>query len=350
MRRPTTTLSRLVREQAAARRRVAGEASLLRPLLVPGNPGRLDFLAHVPRALAPKPGLVVLLHGCRQHARGFDHAAGWTRLAERHGFAVLAAEQRRSNNAWGCFDWYDPEQTRRGEGQVGSIASGVAQVIEQHALDASRVFAVGFSAGGGLAGALLAAHPEIFAAGAMIAGPPCGVAKDGLSARRLMAEASGLSMRELGDRVRAAAPSHRGKWPRISVWQGAADDVVAPGNARDCVLQWMDVHGAKGPAEADGPDAARRLVWRDPRGRAVVESWTVPGMGHGYPLAPGLRGARSGGVAGPWMLDAGVNATWHLASGWGLLRRERPRAAAPDPLAWWTPAAVLDRALRAWRR
>jgi poly(hydroxyalkanoate) depolymerase family esterase len=339
----------MMREQSAARRRVAGEASLLRPLLVPDNPGRLDFLAHVPRALADKPGLVVILHGCRQHARAFDHAAGWTRLAERHGFAVLAPEQRRSNNAWGCFDWFDPEQTRRGEGQVGSVANAVRQTVGKHGLDAGRVFVVGLSAGGGLAGALLAAHPELFAAGAVVAGPPVGVATDGSSARRLMAEASGLSMRELGDRVRAAAPpGFRGPWPRVSVWHGAADDVVALGNARDCVLQWLDAHGATGKAEAGEVDAARRLVRRDARGRAVVESWTVPGLAHGYPLAPGLRGARRGGVPGPWMLDAGVNASWHLASGWGLLRRERPKAPPADPLAWWTPAAALDRALKAW--
>ncbi len=350
LRPPRVRFSQLMREQASARRRVAGEAPLLRPLLVADNPGRLDFFAHVPPALAPRPGLVVLLHGCRQHARAFDHAAGWTRLAERHGFAVLAPEQRRSNNAWGCFDWYDTAQTRRGQGQVGSVANAVEQTVEKHRLDAGRVFIVGLSAGGGLAGAALAAHPELFAAGAIVAGPPVGVAHDGLSARRLMAAGAGLSMRELGERVRAAAPGHRGPRPRVSVWHGAADDVVALGNARDCVLQWLDAHGATGAAEADAVDSARRLVWRDARGRAVVESWTVPGMGHGYPLAPGLRGPRRGGEAGPWMLDAGVNATWHLASRWGLLRRERPQRAAPDPLAWWTPAAMLDRALKAWGR
>lgn len=311
------------------------------------------MFAHVPAGLPAGAALVVVLHGCRQHAKAFDHATGWTQLAERHGFAVLAPEQRRSNNAWGCFDWYDPAAVARGGGQVASVVEAVRFLVAKHALDARRVFVAGLSAGGGMANALLATHPEVFAGGAIVAGVPFGVARDGFAARAVMRGEVERPKRDLGDAVRAASPSHRGPWPRVSVWHGGADDVVAVANARDCVLQWLEVHGATGASRAEpDADAARHLTWRDARGRVVVESYTVPGMAHGWPLGPGLSGARRGGFAAPFMLDAGVFATHHICRGWGLLRRAKPARRAPDPLASWTPAAALGRALRVagWHR
>jgi hypothetical protein len=60
------------------------------------NPGHLDariyVLKNVPSAL------VVVLHGCTQSASVYDNGSGWSKLAERHGFAVLFPQQRRANN------------------------------------------------------------------------------------------------------------------------------------------------------------------------------------------------------------------------------------------------------------
>src|SRR4029079_15401366 len=61
------------------------------------NPGRLNAWAYVPPALPKGAPLVVVLHGCTQNARGYDHGAGWSAAAERHGFAVLFPEQQRAN-------------------------------------------------------------------------------------------------------------------------------------------------------------------------------------------------------------------------------------------------------------
>ena len=62
--------------------------------------------------------LVVVLHGCGQTAAGYDLGAGWSTLAKRYGFALLMPEQQPSNNANGCFNWFNPEDTARGRGEA----------------------------------------------------------------------------------------------------------------------------------------------------------------------------------------------------------------------------------------
>ena len=44
--------------------------------------------------------------------------SGWSELAERHGFALLFPQQTRANNGNLCFNWFVPEDTRRGGGEA----------------------------------------------------------------------------------------------------------------------------------------------------------------------------------------------------------------------------------------
>jgi poly(3-hydroxybutyrate) depolymerase len=85
------------------------------------NPSALRALLHVPPGLSPDAPLVVVLHGCTQTAADYDHGSGWSELAERFGFAVLFPEQQRANNPNLCFNWFSPEDARRGSGEVESI-------------------------------------------------------------------------------------------------------------------------------------------------------------------------------------------------------------------------------------
>ncbi len=63
-----------------------------------------------PKAGAP---LVVALHGCGQTAASYDHGIGWSKLAERLGFALLLPEQKRANNFNRCFGWFCPADMER---------------------------------------------------------------------------------------------------------------------------------------------------------------------------------------------------------------------------------------------
>src|ERR1700743_3070718 len=85
------------------------------------NPGNLRMLAFVPQQLQQPRALVVVLHGCGQTAAGYDRGAGWSTLARKYGFALLMPEQAMSNNANGCFNWFNPDDTARDRGEAASI-------------------------------------------------------------------------------------------------------------------------------------------------------------------------------------------------------------------------------------
>ncbi len=359
------------RDAAAHAAPVASAAALAEVVGFGSNPGNLRMLAHVPQGLPPGAPLVVVLHGCTQTAAGYDAGAGWSRLAERHGFAVLLPEQQRANNPNGCFSWFQPADTARTGGEAESIRQGIARMVTAHRLNPARVYVSGLSAGGAMAAAMLATYPEVFAAGAIIAGLPYGAAGSVSEAFEAMGGRRIHPARAWGDLVRRASP-HRGPWPRIQIWQGTADSTVRPGNAAELVKQWTDVHGLPAaPSVTDQVDGAVHEAWCGADGTVVLERFMVPGMQHGTPLnlgAPDVDGSM--GRAGPFMLDAHISSTWHQARSWGLLtaaaqartetaRTEAARAAAgplpgvslpefalPIAARVGSVAVVIDKALR----
>src|SRR5205085_7963927 len=99
----------------------------------------------------------------------------------------------------------------------------------------------GLSPGVAMTSVMLAAYPETFAAGAIIAGLPFGCAASLSEALGAMNNAT-RSESALGEAVRRAS-RHQGPWPRVSVWHGSADRLVVPANGEAIVRQWRDVHG-----------------------------------------------------------------------------------------------------------
>jgi poly(3-hydroxybutyrate) depolymerase len=200
----------------------------------------------------------------------------------------------------------------------------VERASRDHGIDPARIFVTGLSAGGAMTAVMLATYPEIFAAGAVVAGLPYGAALNVQQALESMFQGRTMPASKLGDLVRAASP-HRGPWPRLSVWHGSADAVVKPGNAEELVKQWRDLHGlAETPDARDTVDGQPRRVWRDAAGREVIEAFAIAGMGHGTPLAVGEGEARMG-HAGPYMLEAGISSSHHIAAFWGLTDTRMPR-------------------------
>jgi poly(hydroxyalkanoate) depolymerase family esterase len=281
------------------------------------NPGGLRMFVFIPEHLQQPRALVVVLHGCGQTVAGYDQGAGWSTLARRYGFALLMPEQVVSNNANGCFNWFNPEDTARDRGEAASIRQMIARMAEDHGIDAQRIFITGLSAGGAMTSVMLATYPEVFSAGAIIAGLPYGVAQDVRDALTIMRATPVRTPRRLGDLVRKAS-HHRGPWPRVSVWHGSVDGVVAPANAREIVKQWLDVHQLPQAPMSEGVvDGHPRRVWWNAQGETIVESYTITDMAHGTPLGVGSDEQRYG-APGAFMLEAGISSSYHIAKFFGL--------------------------------
>ena len=281
------------------------------------NPGNLRMFAFVPARLQQPRALVVVLHGCGQTASGYDLGAGWSTLAKHYGFALVLPQQQSANNANGCFNWFDKDDIARGRGEALSIRQMIARMVRDHDIDSRRIFITGLSAGGAMTSVMLATYPEVFAAGAIIAGLPYGVAASVREALGAMRGWGPRSAGALGDLVRGAS-RHHGQFPRVSVWHGSADRTVHPNNAGEIVKQWLDVHGLpEAPMSETVLDGHPRQVWWNADGDTIVESYTIADMAHGTPLGRAEDDKRYG-RKGAFMLEAGISSSYHIAKFFGL--------------------------------
>jgi poly(hydroxyalkanoate) depolymerase family esterase len=318
------------------------------------GPG-LRFCVHAPggvQAGAAVP-LVCMLHGCTQDAAGFAVATRMNEAADRHGFVVVYPQQDRSQNPQGCWNWFLREHQTRGTGEPAALAATVRHVMgttSPWTIDSRRVFVAGLSAGGAMAAVMLAAYPEAFAGGAIVAGVPYGCAgtdgepvlaaeKEAFLANPFLGEAAwaayacGITRagpvpvrltpfdREPGTwagRVRQAGAPTPPAWPRVSLWQGDADPTVNPMNLRELLDQWTAVEGIdEVPDREEATAAYRRREFADAAGGVRVETYELPGMGHAVPVDPGTGPEQCGKVA-PYFADRHVCAAFRIARFWGL--------------------------------
>ncbi|AKF11211.1 alpha/beta hydrolase family esterase [Sandaracinus amylolyticus] len=250
------------------------------------NPGALRMMLYTPSSARAGAPIVVVLHGCLQAASDAERT-GWSTLADTYGFHVVYPQQTSSNNGATCFRWFEPAQVRRDAGEVASVVSMVRHVVATRGADASRVYVSGFSAGGGLAPALLATYPDVFAAGAANAGLPFGCASGVSEAFGCQNGGVDRSPAEWAARVRAAAPSGwSGPWPRIAIWQGTSDSTVRPVNATELVEQWTAIQGLDTAPESSETIGTLQRTRHVAAGRVAVEQVIVPGMGHAVAIHP----------------------------------------------------------------
>lgn len=272
------------------------------------NPGDLLMYLHRPFAFRDGLPLVVALHGCTQAATDFDDETGLVALAEETPFLLLLPQQREENMSRRCFRWYDTHDNQPGRGESGSILEMIDAVIDAEGVDPDRVFVLGLSAGGAMTAVLLANYPSRFAGGAIFAGLPfdCNrpagffdfywnwlhvnpFAPDGADA----SYACGIAGFRRTDRdgvewagyVTESADAMPGRWPLVSLWQGAADPTVDPDNLRELTEQWTTVQDIDSVAdERQMFGNAVREVYHDEAGNPRIETWSLEGFEHAVPI------------------------------------------------------------------
>lgn len=325
------------------------------------NPGNLAMKIYVPALVSAKAGLVVVMHGCTQGAGDFAGPVGWFDLADRFGFVVVAPEQSRANNSNLCFNWYQPGDNKRMGGEAESVAQMVRHALALHDLDPDRVFVTGLSAGGAMTSVMLATYPEMFAGGAIVAGLPYGVAQDIGEALGAMSMTAPPTSAVLADHV-LSRTSHKGPWPKVSVWHGQADGLVRPAAGEAAANQWRQVHGATGaPRTARAPSGREFMVWLSAQGEPVVELHRIDGLGHG--AAVKAAGDDGCGTASFYTPELGISSSYEIALGWGLIvgldqasaaaepsvadtRQSKSAASAKKPGPAYAVEDVINRALR----
>lgn len=235
---------------------------------------RRDYKLYVPPEAgeAPQP-LVVMLHGCTQDADDFAAGTAMNELARTQGFYVLYPEQSTQANPQRCWNWFKHTHQERGRGEPALIAAMAREVMAKHAIDPSRVYVAGLSAGGAMAAILGDTYPDLFAAVGVHSGLAAGAARDLPSAFGAMKGSAQI--------VLPATPSGV---PTI-VFHGDADTTVHPGNGGHVITasvrRGAGAETAKGVA-AGGRSYTRSLHRLPGEGPVVAEHWVVHGAPHAW--------------------------------------------------------------------
>jgi poly(hydroxyalkanoate) depolymerase family esterase len=286
------------------------------------NPGELTMCVYAPPGLPAGRPLVVALHGCAQQAEDYADGPGWTKLADERRFALLLPQQSATNSPTKCFNWFLPNDVKRhdagGTGEAVSIWAMIRKMQSApYRTDSNRVYVTGLSAGGAMTAALLAAYPDLFKGGAIVAGIPYGCAENLVEGLGCMSLGKDLPPQAWGDRVRAAAPGHTigNGMPKVAVWHGKSDGIVKPTNASELVDEWTNALGIdRMPDKTAFIGGAEYNGYLDGTGTLLVEEYLIADMDHGVAIDP----AQGCGKAAPFILDKGICSSRSIADFWGL--------------------------------
>ncbi|WP_158747166.1 PHB depolymerase family esterase [Acidisphaera sp. L21] len=241
-----------------------------------GPTGSRRYMLYVPSGhSADLPAsLVIMLHGCTQSPGDFAAGTRMNEAAEAGNFLVAYPEQTDAHNMQKCWNWFVDGDQLRDAGEPSIIAGITREILAGHAVDPSRVYVAGLSAGGAMAAIMGEAYPDLYAAIGVHSGLAGGAAHDMPSAFAAMRQgAPGRS----GNGRRATVPA--------IVFHGDKDTTVNVRNA-DCVVA-QAIGGAVLTASSEngavsGGHGYTRLVHEDAAGRAVVEQWTIHGAPHAW--------------------------------------------------------------------
>lgn len=259
-----------------------------------GDQGTIAYKLYVPSPRADAANeampLVVMLHGCKQHADDFAAGTRMNEWGESHGFLVAYPEQSAKANGSRCWNWFNASQQRRDGSEPSLMAGIVADIARTHAVDSKRIFVAGLSAGGAMAAILLQTHPELFAAGAVHSGLPLGSAHDVPSA---LAAMQGRPMPASPSSVTIDAPPGARRPAPVIVFHGDVDRTVVASNGAAVVAAAVaadefahamlhTITQTATQSTSQGGKLCTVTQHTRPDGAVVAEHWVVHGGAHAW--------------------------------------------------------------------
>jgi poly(hydroxyalkanoate) depolymerase family esterase len=238
--------------------------------------------------------LVVMLHGCTQSPSDIAAGTRMNVLAEEHIFLVAYPAQAQDANMNKCWNWFKVSDQQPGRGEPSLVAGITREIIDEFTVADGRVYVAGMSAGGAMAAIMAQAYPDLYAAVGVHSGLAPGAAHDMPSAFAAMRQGGPATPRRDVHTTTGTGESAR-IVPAI-VFHGDHDKTVHPRNA-DRLLEYYctakttgsrDEAGGSTPrgtvrqGQVSGGHAYTRTTYRDAGGRAIVERWTVHGLGHAW--------------------------------------------------------------------
>ena len=280
------------------------------------NPGELS--ASYFAAENKQTNLVVLLHGCVQNGEKLATQSGFLALAKAHNFTLLVPQQNQNNNIKSCFNWFSEQDTNKNSGETLSIINMINTL--KNRFDSQNIFIAGLSAGGAMAASLLVHYPDLFDAGAVIAGIPYPCANNLIKAISCMRTGPSQSVQDFVDLISNYNPDKIQSWPKLTVWTGIEDKVVHYSNSQRLAESWAQLLLPKSPKETINRTGYQISQWKDDKEIVLVELIEIENSGHGMAINSNVK---NGGVAADFLLESPISAAVNIVDFWKINQKSK---------------------------
>ena len=248
-----------------------------------GRDGTRAYKLYIPSGyVGQEVPLVVMLHGCTQNPDDLATGTRMNLLAEEHTFLVAYPSQAAAANSSRCWNWFEAADQQRGRGEPSLIAGITCEVVGEYHVAAERIYVAGMSAGGAMAAIMGATYPDLYAAIGIHSGLAPGAAQDLPSAFAAMRQG------QPGTRGQNTPTEGSTRIVPAILFHGDRDTTVHPSNADHLLAHYrasmpsVAPQATKRQGRVPGGHAYTCATYHDADGRAVVERWTVHGLGHAW--------------------------------------------------------------------
>lgn len=259
--------------------------------------GTRAFQLYVPAGYvkSEKRPLLVHIHGCTESPAEFAGLTRIAKLADEERVLVLMPGQNAAANPSLCWNWFVPENQKRGRGEPAIIRGMIDWVAARYNVDRDRIYVSGVSSGGYMTSILLSCYADVFAAGVVASGGMYEAAVDLQTAIPTALQGSARDPNVSGtDAYQCSGAVHPRLVP-VMVFHGSVDPYVNVRNAQQVVDAFVQMNDLGD----DGKDNDSIVRLSSETG----DAYTVTDYGFGkttlirYYLLPKLGHAWSGGDA-----------------------------------------------------